>query len=499
MRPADDIEQLVKNTRAETSTTIDEQILSAAQAALENSAPTQPNIWRTIMKNRITKFAAAAVIIFGLLLGVKYLGSPIDGAGVAYGITDLPELFRNVQTLHTKGYNYHYEPDPNFPEFVTTKIVPREVWLDVDRQRTRNITLMSYRPYGSNQSYIDRMEILSNNGFKMCLNDTKKNMFFNKLSPMRQKLDIRRKLDDYACLISPEMLEGFTRVGQEIIDGVEYDIWQCETLKGPQGHDFKVRCWLSPTTGQIGKIYRYYRPLEGDQSWRIVSSEEKIEFNIPIPEEIFEFNIPEDYDKPYDNSTPETASFDGIGPHGAGWKNGVEAQTGICFTLEDSSVIVCWRSYNEDENDEKQEHLFEDLKVGGEFPELPAVLEKLSFIPSVWTPGGRQKKVMYAGRHLCSTQKDGCFIEWGLYVPEIEPPTTLPRYIYRGLWRFTDEPDQPLEELNPLSGTRLEPDEFNEFVLGAMAELSEDGVAPADITYEGALQLAQEIRESLVE
>ena len=42
-------------------------------------------IWRTIMKkNRMTKFAAAAVIIILLILGIDYLGTPIDGASSVF-------------------------------------------------------------------------------------------------------------------------------------------------------------------------------------------------------------------------------------------------------------------------------------------------------------------------------------------------------------------------------------------------------------------------------
>ena len=40
---------------------------------------------------------------------------------------------------------------------------------------------------------------------------------------------------------------------------------------------------------------------------------------------------------------------------------------------------------------------------------------------------------------------------------------------------------------------------FDWWVLGAMAELSDDGKAPEDITYQTVLQLAEQIRKSLVE
>ncbi len=42
-------------------------------------------------------------------------------------------------------------------------------------------------------------------------------------------------------------------------------------------------------------------------------------------------------------------------------------------------------------------------------------------------------------------------------------------------------------------------EDFNTFVLGAMAKRSDDGLVPGHVTYKNVLQLAERIRESLVE
>ena len=102
-------------------------------------------------------------------------------------------------------------------------------------------------------------------------------------------------------------------------------------------------------------------------------------------------------------------------------------------------------------------------------------------------------------RTLWYTQKDGRFIVWGLYVPETGSPGRLPQYIYKGLCRFTEQPERPLEKSNPFNSTRLRPDEFDEFVLAAMAELSDDGKVPEGVTYERVLDLAEQIRKELKE
>jgi len=89
MKPADRIKKLINKSDVRTTSETDKRILGGALEHLEKlkhkkSAPIQPNIWRTIMKSRITKLTAAAVIIIAILIGVHYLGGSIDGASLAW-------------------------------------------------------------------------------------------------------------------------------------------------------------------------------------------------------------------------------------------------------------------------------------------------------------------------------------------------------------------------------------------------------------------------------
>ncbi len=89
MRPADDIHKSLRKLKLKASAELDKRVhddISKALAESEktDSATPQPNIRRIIMKSRITKYAAAAVIIIAILIGVHYLGGSIDGASVAW-------------------------------------------------------------------------------------------------------------------------------------------------------------------------------------------------------------------------------------------------------------------------------------------------------------------------------------------------------------------------------------------------------------------------------
>jgi hypothetical protein len=105
----EEIKRVIRNFCVEktisvtTNSKMDKQILSDALAAYEESkaigpAITQPNIWRIIMKNKITKFAAAAVIIIAVLIGINYFSGSIDGASVVWA--DVVENMKKMPWVH---------------------------------------------------------------------------------------------------------------------------------------------------------------------------------------------------------------------------------------------------------------------------------------------------------------------------------------------------------------------------------------------------------------
>ena len=101
MRPAENIERLIKNLHDTTSAEMDKRVLDDALLAYEKSEKTKsavagPNIWRIIMTNGITKLAAAAVITAAILVGIYMFGGSIDGASVAWA-----DVLENIQKSKT--------------------------------------------------------------------------------------------------------------------------------------------------------------------------------------------------------------------------------------------------------------------------------------------------------------------------------------------------------------------------------------------------------------
>ena len=82
---------------------MDRKIINDALAAQEKSKKTtsaklEPNIWRTIMNNRITKFAAAAVIIIAVLIGINQFGGSINITTVA--LAQVTENMKKMPWMH---------------------------------------------------------------------------------------------------------------------------------------------------------------------------------------------------------------------------------------------------------------------------------------------------------------------------------------------------------------------------------------------------------------
>jgi hypothetical protein len=108
VKPAEKIEKLIKKSRYEaTPEAYDKAIGSFLQEVddykKQNSVITEPNIWRIIMKSKITKLAAAATILFAVLVCKSYFGGSINGVSVAFG--QIKQAMEQVPWVHSINKN----------------------------------------------------------------------------------------------------------------------------------------------------------------------------------------------------------------------------------------------------------------------------------------------------------------------------------------------------------------------------------------------------------
>ena len=90
MRPTENIKRFIRNARIKTNPDVNEAVLKSLLSELDKTKDEfsiflQPSVWRIIMKSKITKLAAAAVlIIIAAVLGTHHFGGSIDVATPAF-------------------------------------------------------------------------------------------------------------------------------------------------------------------------------------------------------------------------------------------------------------------------------------------------------------------------------------------------------------------------------------------------------------------------------
>ncbi len=83
----------------------------------QDTAVSPPNIWRIIMKSRITKLAAAAVIVLAAVVGTAYFTASIDGSNIA-----LADVIERISEAHNVKYKETFYPGQK-NEFTTEQMI----------------------------------------------------------------------------------------------------------------------------------------------------------------------------------------------------------------------------------------------------------------------------------------------------------------------------------------------------------------------------------------
>ena len=124
MRYPGNIERSIKksyleNIEVSADAEMDGRILGDALTAMEKSKKTAPalagpNIWRTIMKNRITKLAAAAVIVGAVMLSIHLWDKSIPKA---YAFKQTVEAMQGKRSFHIQTYFQNRRKDEFWAEY----------------------------------------------------------------------------------------------------------------------------------------------------------------------------------------------------------------------------------------------------------------------------------------------------------------------------------------------------------------------------------------------
>jgi hypothetical protein len=277
MNPAEnDIEKQIRDLRTQASAELDEKMHHKFQEALAKEKTTKalqkPNIWRTIMHSRITKFATAAVITIATVLGITFISQSLPAA---YAIEQTIAAYNNIHFLHIKVFRDNLEE-------------PSEFWIKSDEQgrvtKARyylpvtedGIKLITWTP--------ERAEIWfkSKNSFLICKASSVEDWMQNIIEQCQPKPVMQKLLED------------------QIAGKVDVDIQKPQTKQEPiliiatsKIKPKKDIYYINQATDLITSIDSY-NVRNGQEE--LVSTMEFYDYNVPIDEKMFsiEDEVPED-------------------------------------------------------------------------------------------------------------------------------------------------------------------------------------------------------------
>lgn len=432
-------------------------------------------IGETKMQRRILGTTALAAT-----LALATIGLWPGGESQVHGMDDAVDLLRQADVIHAQGWFF---VPPMAPPGQQRTRCPVEYWIDKpnDRQRSRSA---SYS-VSSTGTTVNLTEIVSNGEFTMRIDHTDQTVEYTRLSPFQMRLRGHRMFNSMIeqWFGDPERLAGFTQVGQERIDGQALDVWQWDVELFP-GAKIKrrVKSWIAPQTRQVVMLKSWISSSGAFEDGSLVLDLETIERDVAVPAGTFDLDPPEGYTS---INTRETVAPRDLSM-GSGLGLGeLSLNTYISFALENGSILLAW-SAGDRQAEGAQDALFSGLEFGGALPKLPVELYSLK-------PLQAGTEVTLIGYHLAHTVKNGRFYEWSLYVPDglLSQDRRPAGYLTMIRYNPADRQVHASGHLTVTGDIHISGrDDFDMLVLGAMAELSDSGVAPHSVAYDRVMQLS---------
>ena len=234
MTPADNINELIKKLHLKASADLDKRVNNDISAALgesekTESVQTEPNIWRIIMKSRISKLAAAAVIIIAVFLGLNIFN---QGSGVAWG-----EVLNNVERVNS------------FINRMKMTVQSSEGTNDAD------MTFYRSTEYGTRRDTYVKGELLSklyipaegNEGIELV---PRTKQYVKAVFSDEQIKEIAEKNDPRAIVKEFMCCNKYTKIGKKTIDGIEVEGIEVDNEKFGKAlfEKGKGRLWVAVDT-----------------------------------------------------------------------------------------------------------------------------------------------------------------------------------------------------------------------------------------------------------
>jgi outer membrane lipoprotein-sorting protein len=219
------------------------------------------NVWRIIMKSKMIKFAAAAVVILAVFLTVTFFDKSIP---TAYAIEQTLEAMQNLRTVHMQYKDWNNNE--------------HEMWIQLDSKTGVPEYCRSYCPKlksldistpQTSYQYSERANLVQVNSGKLYNIGVAPAKIFEQLLQCSKMNDPNFKvqiLNEYSSEIGKNLIVA--------ISETPYDSW---------------KIFIDPETKLPVRMYCLKRVNKMGALFKDI---DKIEFNVDLPEDIFKFDIP---------------------------------------------------------------------------------------------------------------------------------------------------------------------------------------------------------------
>jgi hypothetical protein len=297
VRPAEEVYELMHRLRATPRPEYDERVHGEISKALaeRKSTPTavpQPSIWRIIMKSRLARLAAAAVIVLAALLAVTFFNrtSGLVWAEVVQRLGESKTVSYKI-TADIKGMQ-------GTPEGYTTHMT-QDVLVSYEQGAVR-IDSALHLPGGTrrSQTYV----LFEDHAAITVLPDQKK--YFKVTISEEQMQKMGEENGDPVTLLKALLEHNYTELGRKTIDGVTaWGIQVSDPKLGTKMGSFISGGMFDQTTVQLWVDQKHERPIriyatgssrDGRASMEMVY--DNFRWDIPIEPARLKPQIPEDYE-----------------------------------------------------------------------------------------------------------------------------------------------------------------------------------------------------------
>jgi hypothetical protein len=464
---------------------LENNVISSLNRAKSNKVVSFVPIWKTVVKSRITRFAAGAAAV--ILMSVIGLWVERGMTSKVYGMNDVASVLRKARTIHIRSWFNAREPaDPcGEPDL--------DDWIDLEKGRHRK-TIFFFGSGGSGKTSDKRpFEHVFDGKYRMEINHISRTVTYCRLSNSQQRVVVRKEFELALerVLLEPDDIGHFEKIGQEKIDGVNYDIWESRdayTNGGPETK-FTYLFWVSPGSGQLKRTQSWLNSARTEGKWTL-EYEVKIDLNADPPGGTFDTVPPEGY---RERNTKETAKTSPLRTLALRRDQEEVGAIAIIMALPNRAIVMAWHT-EEVAPGSPQAESFKALVPGEQLPRTSVEIKYC-----LWSRKN-VPLVTYTGRHLACTEKNDVFYEWAIYVPNREVRSRIgvrQGRVSTGWYPENGQEGKDHLPRNIVVTLTVEEDEFDEWVCGTMAELSDEGVAPEHVTYENVLRLSEQIRASI--